>query len=186
MIKIFFYIILFALITVVTVVSVWAVFKLWKMSTQFFSAVKQGVIAQYKHWQEPKPEKPKPHNIPFLTTARTQLTHIQTLRETIAPRWLVSLDQAIEATENLLVLCENMPEQAERVRRFFKVTLDSLEQLTLALHDIQADINATDSTEAMDNILMIRDEAIRNTSLLKRKRHFDFQVMMETIKQRHK
>ena len=157
--------------------------ELWKRTKQAYNTTLRWGINHYREWRKPKL---KPHNIDFLYTARQQLLRIQQLSQAIGPQWQEPLSKAIIASDDLLRLCEQMPKQADRTRRFFKVSLDSLEQLTAALCDIQTNLNPDERKKTTENILLIRDEALRNKTKLVNKRHFDFQVMMETIKQRHK
>ena len=175
--------------TVVTVLTLFFVFAVIRWLKQAFFSSKKFVMYQYQGFKDRREKKlqeeQEQEEMPaFLRQARKRLKQIKLRRGELAAKWQLLLDPVIKEAQELVDRGFSRPDQAHSARGFFTVTLKALEGFIGALIDMNGVMQKDEEEKARRNIDVFMSDIYKYKAKLDSKKHFDFHVMMELVKQR--
>jgi len=168
---------------IATVVSLYLIFAIIRWIKRLFSTTTEFANTQHQDWKSRQSEK----NIPVhLKEANKRLKRIQKHSEQLSAKWQFLLNPVIEGAQELINTGLEKPDQTQSIRTFYTVTLKTLESFTQTLVDVGSTLQKAEEEKAKQSIELFMTDVYKYRSKVNSKKHFDFHVMMDMIKQRLK
>lgn len=167
----------------VLIISVVIVARIWK----WFGYNYQSLINYFTHRKQKHERSARNKLLPsFMKKGIAQFDHSLSLMSELSHDWQEQLVSIASRAEAVIEMSAQKKKQARQIRTFFTVSLPAFERLIMAL---QADANFMTDAEAEKvrlNIKILERDFTRHYEQISDSRKFDFDVVMESIKQRIK
>ncbi len=193
MIRLFIFGVIAILGLIATILLLLLIFAAIRWAKRFFSSSQGFVNSQHQVWkdrqvkkkaEEKSEEEAKEDTPEFLRQASQRLESIDKNATQLTEKWRLLLSPVIKASHEMLQRGIAKPEQAQLTRSFFTVTIKALEGFTETLVDMKGVMQDKENEKARQSIAIFMDDIHKYRARFESKKRFDFQIMMEVIKQR--
>ncbi len=165
------------------VLTVWLIYKLWRWLEEKYDSG-QG---QWQSWQDVREREKRNSQLPeYMQNGITHLDTAMEQAELLPDQWKVEVLPLLARAEALVDLTSEKVKKGESIRTFFTVSLPALQTLLDTLSNDHLYIEEEESERVRQNITILEQDIERNYRRIAASRRFNFDVVMESIKQRIK